>query len=295
MAATVDSYRQQNKILATLAAQSPVLAALIAASTVLPPYPEFFNPVITCNTTRPIRSSPITAPPPSRVRPETNQTHSNKTPSSLADVAPRSDHRFPFPEYREDDAHRRPAAYSAAFTTRFSMSIRLVTDGEEEHSRTALPLCEEDDTASDEFAFSATALISPIWPFSYVKNVGSSLVPKEGDSRPAAINILVTDGPRCNMKDIEVGSKLKVQIGLIEESPHAYRLKILDYVCIADVFDVKDREELINFIFPGDERVVDSIILLEIRFIQIRGQIFSKRERMMKIRLYLYYCLYFIV
>ncbi|KAL6553784.1 hypothetical protein OROMI_019457 [Orobanche minor] len=206
-----DNYRQQNKIPATLPAQSPILAALIAASTVLPPYPDFINPVIICNTTHPNRSPPITPPPPSRDRPKTNQTRSKKTPSSLADVAPGSDHRFPFPEYREDDAHRCPAAYSAAFMTRFSMSIRLVADGEEEHSHTALPLCEEDDTTSDEFAFSATALISLIGPFSYVKNVGSLLVvPKEGDSRHVAINILVTDGPRRNMKDTEVGSKLKV-------------------------------------------------------------------------------------
>ncbi|KAL6536102.1 hypothetical protein OROHE_012946 [Orobanche hederae] len=166
--------------------------------------------------------------------------------------------------------------------TRFSMSIRLVADGEEEHSHTALPLCEEDDTASDEFAFSATALISLIGPFSYVKNVGSLLVPKEGDSRHVAINILVTDGPRRNMKDTEVGSKLKVQIGLIEKSLRAYRLKTLGHVRTADVFDVKDREELINFIFPGDESVGYLIILLEIRFIQIRGRIFSKRERMME-------------
>ncbi|KAL6515636.1 hypothetical protein OROHE_018670 [Orobanche hederae] len=148
MAATVDrifdSYRQQDEIPATLPAQSPVLAALIAAS-VLRPYPEFFDPVITCNTTRPIRSSPITAPPPSRVRPETNQTHSSKTPSSLADDAPRSDHCFPFPQYREDDAHRRLTAYYAAFTTRVSVSVRLVSDGEEEHSRTAASIREEED------------------------------------------------------------------------------------------------------------------------------------------------------
>ncbi|KAL6536104.1 hypothetical protein OROHE_012948 [Orobanche hederae] len=38
-----DSYRKQNKIPATLPAQSPILAALIAASTVLPPYPDFIK------------------------------------------------------------------------------------------------------------------------------------------------------------------------------------------------------------------------------------------------------------
>ncbi|KAL6534958.1 hypothetical protein OROGR_013633 [Orobanche gracilis] len=69
--------------------------------------------------------------------------------------------------------------------------------------------------------------------------------------------------------------------GISRESPRVYRLKIFGQVRTADLFEVKDRVRLIGFDFPGDERIFDSVILLEIRFIQIRGRIFSKRKRMM--------------
>ncbi|KAL6536923.1 hypothetical protein OROHE_012507 [Orobanche hederae] len=73
--------------------------------------------------------------------------------------------------------------------------------------------------------------------------------------------------------------------GTSRESPRAYRLKTFDHVRTADVFEVKIIEESLQYAFPGAERIVDSIILLEIRFMQIRGRIFSKRKRMMEIKI----------
>ncbi|KAL6516330.1 hypothetical protein OROGR_019635 [Orobanche gracilis] len=60
------------------------------------------------------------------------------------------------------------------------------------------------------------------------------------------------------------------------KSSFAYRLKTLGHVRTADVFEVKDRVQLIVFDFPEDERVVDLIILWRLNSCRFEDESFRK-------------------